>query len=94
MCIRDSQGVTAIAAAHGGAAEVEYLRDAPATVNAPAQTGHALAVAQGISAAVDGDVTPVMVSEDFSDMLNARPGAFMFIGNGNSACLLYTSRCV
>ena len=38
-------------------------------------------------AAVDGDVTPVMVSEDFSDMLNARPGAFMFIGNGNSALL-------
>lgn len=84
---RLTEVVTAIAAAHGGAAEVEYLRDAPATVNAPAQTGHALAVAQGISAAVDGDVTPVMVSEDFSDMLNARPGAFMFIGNGNSALL-------
>lgn len=84
---RLTQLVSGIAAAHGGTAEVVYLRDAPATINAAAQTGHAIAVAQKFSAAVDANVAPVMVSEDFSDMLNARPGAFMFIGNGDSALL-------
>ena len=79
--------VCAIAMAHGGRAEVEYVRDAPATVNSAEQTGHALAVARTLSDSVEENVTPVMVSEDFSDMLNARPGAFMFIGNGASALL-------
>jgi len=79
--------VTGIAAAHGGVAEVEYLRDAPATVNDAACAGHAVAVAQGISAAVEADVAPMMVSEDFSEFLNAVPGAFMFVGNGDGALL-------
>lgn len=79
--------VCAIALAHGGRAEVDYVRDAPATVNSAEHTGHALAVARTLSVSVEEDVTPVMVSEDFSDMLNVRPGAFMFIGNGDSALL-------
>ena len=36
---------------------------------------------------VDTDVAPVMGAEDFSFMLNARPGAFIFVGNGDSAGL-------
>jgi hippurate hydrolase len=36
---------------------------------------------------VDLDVAPVMGAEDFSFMLNARPGAFIFVGNGDSAGL-------
>ena len=36
---------------------------------------------------VDTDVPPVMGAEDFSFMLEARPGAFIFIGNGDSAGL-------
>ncbi len=37
--------------------------------------------------AVDADVAPVMGAEDFSFMLEARPGAFVFIGNGATAKL-------
>ena len=36
---------------------------------------------------VDADVPPVMGAEDFSYMLEARPGAFIFVGNGDSAGL-------
>ena len=36
---------------------------------------------------VDTDMAPLMVGEDFSYMLQARPGAFIFIGNGDSAGL-------
>jgi amidohydrolase len=74
--------VTGIAEAHGGVAAIDYLRDAPATVNDPVCAGHALAVARGLSGAVEGDVAPMMVSEDFSEFLNRVSGAFMFVGNG------------
>lgn len=79
--------VTGIAAAHGGEATVEYLRDAPATVNDAACAGFALDVARGISGAVEADVAPMMVSEDFSEFLNRVPGAFMFVGNGDGPLL-------
>ena len=36
---------------------------------------------------VDADAPPVMGGEDFSYMLNARPGAFIFVGNGDTAKL-------
>jgi hippurate hydrolase len=36
---------------------------------------------------VDTDTPPIMGGEDFSYMLEARPGAFIFIGNGDSAGL-------
>jgi hippurate hydrolase len=36
---------------------------------------------------VDVDIDPMMGGEDFSYMLNARPGAFIFIGNGDTAGL-------
>ena len=79
--------VEGVAAAHGGAATVDYLRDAPATVNDARCVGYAVAVARGISAAVEGDVAPMMVSEDFSEFLNVVPGAFMFVGNGDGPLL-------
>lgn len=79
--------VLGIAAAHGGVAVVDYLRDAPATVNDAGCAAHAVAVARGISAAVENDVAPMMVSEDFSEFLLRVPGAFMFVGNGDGALL-------
>ncbi|MDZ4309199.1 MAG: amidohydrolase [Cypionkella sp.] len=79
--------VLGIAQAHGGEAVVDYLRDAPATVNDAACVAHALAVARGLSGVVEGDVAPMMVSEDFSEFLNRVPGAFMFVGNGDGALL-------
>jgi len=36
---------------------------------------------------VDDNVMPMLAAEDFSFMLNQRPGAFVFVGNGNSAAL-------
>jgi hippurate hydrolase len=36
---------------------------------------------------VDENLPPMMGAEDFSYMLNARPGAFIFVGNGDSAGL-------
>lgn len=79
--------VTGIAAAHGGVASVEYLRDAPATINDAVCAGYALDVARGLSGAVEGDVAPMMVSEDFSEFLLRVPGAFMFVGNGDGPLL-------
>ncbi|MBA4492176.1 M20 aminoacylase family protein [Paracoccus sp. S1E-3] len=75
------------AAAFGAKAELDYHYGYPVTVNHPAPTRHAIEVARSISADVDTDVAPLMGGEDFSFMLNARPGAYMFIGNGDTAGL-------
>ena len=59
------------------------------TVNHAAQTGFAARIARDVSGApaVNDDMVPTMGGEDFSYMLQARPGAFIFIGNGDSAGL-------
>lgn len=61
----------------------------PVTVNHAAETQLALNVARAIVGAdkVNDSAPPVMGAEDFSFMLEARPGAFVFIGNGPSAGL-------
>jgi len=78
-----------LAAAAGGTARVEYRRGYPATVNHAAQTEFAAKVARKVvgESRVDSNVAPVMGAEDFSFMLEARPGAFIFVGNGDSAKL-------
>jgi hippurate hydrolase len=75
------------AMAFGAKAEVIYKRNYPVTVNAGPQAAFAADVAAEVAgdAAVDRDTPPLMGSEDFSFMLNARPGAFIFIGNGDTA---------
>ena len=74
---------TALAA--GARAELAYQRGYPVTINAAENTRHAAEVARAISPAVDTDVAPMMGAEDFSFMLNARPGAYIFVGNGDTA---------
>ena len=78
-----------MAAVHGGTAQVNYLLGYPVTVNHPAQTAFAASVAASIAGpeAVNNAAAPEMGAEDFSYMLEARPGCFIFIGNGNSAGL-------
>jgi amidohydrolase len=78
---------TTIAQAYGASAKVEYKRSCPVTINDPAAASFAAIVAQSIvgTEKVDSNVQPVMGAEDFSFMLNARPGALMFIGNGDTA---------
>ncbi|WP_336800837.1 M20 aminoacylase family protein [Kaistia sp. MMO-174] len=78
-----------IGAAHGVSIEVEYDRNYPVTVNHVANTLFAGDIASEIVGGdrVDRDVAPMMGGEDFSYMLEKRPGAFIFIGNGDSAGL-------
>lgn len=71
-----------IAQAMGVRAEVEFLRGYPATVNHAAETRFALDVAAEVGASVAG-TEPVMGAEDFAFMLERRPGAYLFLGQGD-----------
>ena len=75
------------ALAMGGRAELSYHRGYPVTVNAPDQTDFAAEVAAAISGRVERETPPLLAAEDFSYMLNARPGAYIFVGNGDTAGL-------
>ncbi|MFN3616096.1 MAG: M20 aminoacylase family protein [Rubrimonas sp.] len=79
--------VETAARAFGATARIDYVRDYPVTVNAPEAAAFAAAVAADVAgaAAVDAATPPLMGAEDFSFMLNARPGAMIFIGNGDTA---------
>jgi len=81
--------VESTAEAYGAKAVVRYERGYPVTVNAPAETAFAVQVATDIVGQenVTADTPPVMGGEDFSYMLEARPGAFVFVGNGDTAAL-------
>ena len=74
-----------IAATLGGKACVNYQRGYPVTVNAEANTRYAADVARTVSGQVNEDTPPVMGAEDFSFMLLERPGAYIFVGNGDTA---------
>ncbi len=82
-----------LAEASGATARVEYRRGYPPTVNHSAQTDFAASIARKVAGErhVDANAPPTMGSEDFSFMLEARPGAFIFIGNGDSAMLHHPS---
>lgn len=81
------------AATFGVACDVDYESGYPVTVNASAAADLAGAAAARIvgDERVDRQVTPCMGAEDFSYMLEARPGAFIFIGNGDSPGLHHPS---
>ena len=74
---------------YGATAKVTYINGYPVTVNHERQAAFAADVAREIAGKdkVDANVAPVMGAEDFSFMLNERPGAFIFVGNGDSAGL-------
>jgi hippurate hydrolase len=68
--------------------DLKYERGYPVTVNHAAQTELASRIARDIAGEANvHDTPPLMGAEDFSYMLEARPGAFIFCGNGNSAGL-------
>lgn len=77
------------ALAYGASAEVDYRDGYPPTVNHAQQTAFVVDVAGALVGTdkVDADRSPTMGAEDFSYMLNERPGAFIFMGNGDSATL-------
>ena len=76
-----------VAEAFGAEAKTTYTRGYPATVNHEAETAKVADIAARIVGEdrVDRNTPPLMGAEDFSFMLNARPGAFIFIGNGDTA---------
>ena len=82
-------GITRIAthtaAAFGARAEVQYDRGYPVTMNDPQATVYAAEVARAVAGDVNTEMAPLMAGEDFSYMLNARPGAYIFVGNGDTA---------
>ncbi|MEZ5887265.1 MAG: M20 aminoacylase family protein [Paracoccaceae bacterium] len=82
---RVSEIAAGTALALGAKAEVNYVRGYPVTMNTPENTGYAAEVAKAISGHVDADTAPLMGAEDFSFMLLERPGAYIFVGNGDTA---------
>ena len=74
---------------YGAKAKITYTNGYPVLLNHQRQTDFAASVAREIAGSdkVDTDVAPVMGAEDFAFMLAERPGAFIFVGNGDSAGL-------
>ena len=81
--------VESIARMHDTTIDFEYLHGVPCTFNADQQTASAVIAARDVAGAsgVDIEVLPTMAGEDFALMLDQRPGAMIFIGNGDSAGL-------
>ena len=78
-----------LATTYGATVTVEYTRNYPPTVNHAEETQHALDAAAHVAGDtnVDGDFPPWTAAEDFSYMLEACPGAFILLGNGDTAGL-------
>jgi amidohydrolase len=74
---------------YGAKAKLNYRRGYPVLKNHERQTAFAASIASEIVGVdrVDTNFPPVMGAEDFSYMLEARAGAFIFVGNGDSAGL-------
>jgi len=87
------QVVEATAVGYGAKARLTYKRNYPVLVNHERETEFAASVAKQIvgEAQVDTSLPPMMGGEDFSFMLNERPGAFIWVGNGDSAGLHHPS---
>jgi hippurate hydrolase len=80
--------VAGVAQMTGARIDLEYERGYPVVVNHASQTEVATQVAKEIAGAANvHECPPLMGAEDFAYMLEQRPGAFIFCGNGNSAGL-------
>jgi len=75
---------TGICTTFGGAADVTYHKGYPVMVNSAEQTDFAAEVARKVSGECE-DAPLVMGGEDFAFMLEERPGAYILVGNGDSA---------
>ncbi|WP_343636580.1 M20 aminoacylase family protein [Roseateles sp.] len=85
--------VESVALGFGASAKVDYQRLYPATINSAAEADFAVRVAQTLVGAenVDDKLVPSMGSEDFAFMLQARPGAYLRLGQGGP-CGLHQPR--
>jgi hippurate hydrolase len=84
---------TKVAEAMGASAEVQYSRGYPPTINTAREAEFAARVGERIfgKGNVARDVEPTMGGEDFSYMLQARPGAYVWLGQGGGpgGCFLH-----
>ena len=91
QCIRDV--AAGVASALGATAQLEYVRGYPATVNTPREADFAARVGERIFGRqnVVREFDPTMGGEDFAYMLQARPGAYVLLGQGGMAggCYLH-----
>ncbi|MFK4529230.1 amidohydrolase [Bradyrhizobium japonicum] len=78
-----------IARAFGGELEFKYRRHVPVTFNHAEGTNLATTAVRNLvgSDSLNDAIKPAMESEDFAFMLESRPGAFIFLGNGSTAAL-------
>ena len=87
--------VANVARALGGSAEIEYQRGYPATINTEREAQLAARVGERIFGKdnVQTDGEPTMGGEDFSYMLQARPGAYAWLGQGGGplGCFLHNA---
>jgi hippurate hydrolase len=80
--------VVGVAEITGTKIDLEYIRGYPVVVNHGPQTDFATQVAREVAGDANvQEMPPLMGAEDFAYMLEQRPGAFIFCGNGNSAGL-------
>jgi amidohydrolase len=85
---RINEIVEGTAKLYGAKAKLTYRNGYPVVVNHERETAFAASVAGEIAGKDKvNDCPPRMAAEDFSFMLNERPGAFIFVGNGDSAGL-------
>jgi amidohydrolase len=91
---RLSELATTIALGFRATASVKYERSYPATINTPDEARFAADVAESLVGAehVDRDMEPSMGAEDFSFMLQNKPGAYLRIGQGTDNCFLHNAR--
>jgi hippurate hydrolase len=88
MVVRRMQAIVdGHAASYDLQAELDFEFGYPPTVNDAAKTDFAVAVAGDVAgdAGVEADFAPVMGAEDFSFMLEVRPGAYLMLGQGEGA---------
>jgi metal-dependent amidase/aminoacylase/carboxypeptidase family protein len=91
---RLSEVCTAVALGFGATASVKYERSYPATINSPDEANFAADVAESLVGPehVDRDMEPSMGAEDFSFMLQTKPGAYLRLGQGGDNCFLHNTR--
>jgi len=84
-----------VAEALGASAQIQYTRGYPATINSAREAQFAARVGEGLfgKGNVITEHEPTMGGEDFSYMLQARPGAYIFLGQGGAAggCFLHNA---
>ena len=69
----------------GGRGDVDWHVGYPSMVNHDRETMFAAEVARRVAGSVDTETSAIMGGEDFAYMLEACPGAYIQIGNGDTA---------